>query len=161
MLPEFLEEASTALERRIGEADLAPISESDEILRAFEARMMKLKLVGKSSVLDAVINNGVALVRQADVLQKNAPNAEVVLFRAQSKWCGAIRSSAHEVLSHLTRLVSLDQEDVIACSKNLSLGIFCSLDSREDSQPPVYHLVFWTDQAGGTSPLRQSDEVSS
>jgi len=145
MLPEFLATTSAALGRRIEESDLIPLEESDNILRAFEGRMKEQSLGGKAKFVDEILDDDVALVRQAAALRETIPDEEMALFRSGSKWCGAIQSTAHEVLSHLTKLVSPDQEDVIACSGNQSLGIFCSLDSRKGEESPVYHLILWSD----------------
>ena len=143
MLPGFLAAASTALHRVVQESDLLPVAESDALLRAFEKKISELRQEAGAKV-GTVIESDTSFVQEADALRERIPDVGVALFRAQSKWCGAIRSTAHEVLSHLADLVSPDQEDVIACSADVRVGIFCSLDSRdEEDLPPAYHVTAW------------------
>ena len=149
MLPGFLEAVSVALHRVVEESEFLPVEESDARLQAFEQKMTVLRRTATSR--PPAIEGEAAVVHEAEALRERIPNVEVALFRAQSKWCGAIRCTAHEVLSHLADLVSLDQEDVIACSADVRVGIFCSLDSRDDEDlAPAYCIITWADYTGSS-----------
>lgn len=151
MLAQFLTDASSALGRPFTESELLALPETDALLERFEDTMQCL--ASRRSAGAFVVDSHLRSVHDLNVevgrLMERVPDGEVFLYRARSKWCGAIRTSVHEVLQHMQNLVTPDQEDVIACGQIGSPGIFCSLSMDEDGSGGTYHLVAWAEEAMG------------
>ncbi|WP_337172372.1 hypothetical protein [Gemmatimonas aurantiaca] len=149
MLTRFLTETSSALGRPFAEIELLALQETDALLKRFEDAMQCLasrKSTG-ALVVDCHLRSVHDLNVEAARLMERVSDGEIFLYRARSKWCGAIRTSVHEVLRHLQHLVTPDQDDVIACSQTGSPGMFCSLSMDRDGLGVTYHLVAWADHA--------------
>ena len=151
MLAQFLADTGSALGRPFAESELLALPETDALLKRFEEARLRLASRRSSGafVVDSRLRSVHDLNAEVGRLMERVSDGEVFLYRARSKWCGAIRTSAHEVLQHMQNLVTLDQEDVIACSQTGSLGMFCSLSMDGDGSGGTYHLVAWAEEAMG------------
>lgn len=148
MLVQFLDDTSSALGRPIAESELLALQETDALLKHFEDAMQCLASRRNTGAL--VVDCRPRSVHDLNVevarLMARVTDGEIFLYRARSKWCGAIRTSVHEVLQHLCDLATPDQDDVIACGQNGSPGVFCSSSMDRDGPGSTYHLVAWVDR---------------
>lgn len=73
------------------------------------------------------------------------PDVDVLLFRSESQWCGAITGRLHSVLARAEHLVERDQEDLLTCSRDGSTGVFAAWVSSEaaGTTTDIYKVICW------------------
>lgn len=143
---EFLSDATRALGRPVTDDDLLPLPETDALLTHFrEMRQHLSQDPIRGFDFNARYHQVTDLVQEAALLRRRYADQAMYLYRSRSKWCGAIRTSSHEVLGRLPSLVVLDQEDVIASNIDASCGLFCSWSAEYVSTQAQseFHLTAW------------------
>jgi hypothetical protein len=144
LLPHFLEAASLSLGRPVTASDLVSLDETDEVFSRFLSAWHAAK--GNPLTPLHLREFDEHAVRSAgEWLSEAMPGGPLYLFRAQSRWCGAIRSTVAEVCHHVVELTSRDDEDVMASSHDAGIGIGCQLFSSQvaRTKEDLFELVAW------------------
>jgi hypothetical protein len=140
------ERLATALGRPANTVELATIAESEELSRLFNQRWEQAKdgeRANRRFFLETAEASEIEAL--AATLQQAMGAESMYLFVPESPYCGAARLSSSELLSNLSRLATLDQDDVFACDVTGNKGVACEYfsDWGPDGSQTKYRLLAW------------------
>lgn len=145
----FIQELTSTLGRRDDSIRVLSLDETDPLWEKVESRVEACNNGKMPCYRRRWIESQLEELRSfLNQLREILPSEPMVLFRLASEYCGAIETDTQEVLDRALQLVSLDQEDLIAVSRNVSKGIMLSLDTDKyiTSDVVVYELFMWGKQ---------------
>ena len=85
------------------------------------------------------------VVRAIEELRIETADKPMLLYRRLSEYCGAVRVSLRQILTHTFSLVELDGEEVLAYTEDQKSGIRFGYyeDWSERGSQNIYELVLW------------------
>lgn len=143
----FIHGIATALSRTESSIRTASLTETDYAFEVFGRTRQKVehecsrqgrfcRTFDRSSLAHDFFND----------LAEEFRDQEVLLLRAESRWCGAVISSISEILHHALDLTSVEQEDLLACSRDGATGVFASRhEGRGPSTEDRFQVIAWED----------------
>lgn len=146
LMADFKQTVASALCRPADSLQLVTLSETDDAWSTFGA--------ARTHAVENCGNPGFSCVEAADRqdfatavfrVAADFPPTDLLLFREQSKYCGAVRVQSRELFEHLFSLLELDGEDLLACTPDGSAGIFAAWWEEPNSAtvPHTYALQAW------------------
>jgi hypothetical protein len=137
----FLEDLSRRLGRAARTIEVVPLQESDAAFEIYGKARTKAETENGPGRLSAAVSRPEDLRGALSKLRDSMPESALMLFRSESRWCGAVRTTTSEVLSRLEALLVKNQEDVLAATPDGEIGLFCSWDA--DGEQDRLLLLAW------------------
>lgn len=160
ILSQFLEKLEDVLGRPVTAAELMSLEKTDEVLFLLRDALSTVEQDHGKHVGSYKTTTVEELRYVATEWGRCTPPREVCVFRTDSEFCGALRVSSAEVLNKIDSLLTLDSEDVLACSEDGSYGITCQWSSpkwnRTDQN--LYEFLGWTKTESDTAYTGDSGE---
>jgi hypothetical protein len=140
------ERVGSAVGRPADTIELVPLEDSDELQRLFTGRWEQARddqLNGQRFFLETSEGRKIEELA-ARVLQAIGDEA-MHLFLPEAPYCGAVRLTSAELLGNITRLASLDQDDVLACDSKGNKGLACEYftDWTAEGSETTYRFLAW------------------
>lgn len=153
-LPLMLADLAKRLHRDVSTFATIPVEQADPIIACYWERLRACEDCLSFCLLPRQNE------RFAECLKRVSPraaNMELLLFRAID--CGAVRMSGDELLSHVLDLIDPDQEDLTACTEDVSEGIFlrASTESQRGEELIVLSCTSWGARLSGA--LQEALEI--
>lgn len=150
----FLMELERALERTVDAGELTPIESTDRLIDRLRSSWTLARDTGAFDTATAIVETVNELRDAAEMWERRYPPREVYLLRQESEFCGALKIVSTEVLQHLPSLLTLDGEDVLACSQEGDYGITCQWTSprwnRTDHE--LFEFFCWGAKSNAATP---------
>jgi len=141
-LPSYLRNLEAGLGRPAATIELVALPETDLAFHLFGvARSRAEKECGEPRRICASAASPAELLTSATLILQELPDESAVLFRSDSQFCGAVRTSIREIASRLEQLWIPEHEDVLAGTANGTVGIWCAYD--EGFEQHSCRLVVW------------------
>jgi hypothetical protein len=144
LLPRVREFLRAALGPRGLELELATLEESDEVYAAFEREWASARNArsGPGVVLSLEESSQAAVMEYITDRRGDLPaHEELFLFLPQWWYCGAVKIDIGVALDAADRLAALDQEDLLACSRNGTVGVVLEHFSARGGA--LYRFLAW------------------
>lgn len=146
LCPKFIDELSQSLGRPEESIRLLDLLHTDTLRQAFRNEL-NLRRAGSKPIYVGrwPAEQAEGVIRILCQIKLHMQDQPMVLFRALSDYCGAVESSSSEILANAFRLVTLDQEDLITVSQNLTYGLMLEYytDYSTTGTNEVYTLSIW------------------
>jgi len=141
----FRARASDLLGRPIDSASCESLERTDEVFKRFgDQRTEAERNCGSSAAACHELADEHLLAMCIVDMNAKAPSTSALLFLPESQWCGAVRTTIHEVLARAAEILR-SKEDVLACTPDGSIGVFITSPSEYlqlDNGVP-YRVVTW------------------
>jgi len=118
-LPLMLADLAERLHRDVSTFRTIPVEQADPIITCYWERLRACQNCFSFCPLPHLNERFAEGLKRAS---SRLANMELLLFRAID--CGAVRINGDELLSHALELIDPDQEDLTACTEDVSEGIF-------------------------------------
>ncbi len=120
LLPEYLDKLSRELDTATTEIELIDVVQTHEIQK-------RLNDLIRSDLRNAYISeqhwdvdDKDKIVSTLNRLRQEMPDRKMIMFKALSEYCGAVKVGLHDILDHAFNLISED-EDITAYSEDGSM----------------------------------------
>lgn len=142
-LPQFVATIAEKLGRPQNTIELLPLIETDAIAKTYgEARSRAREEGADSNRVCFRASRSDDLIDAAQDLRGRLPEVAMVMIRSESRWCGGVLVRSYEVLNRLRFLIERDGEDLLACTVDGAVGVFCAWMS-DNVGGDVYDFQAW------------------
>ncbi|PYP76573.1 MAG: hypothetical protein DMD25_10185 [Gemmatimonadetes bacterium] len=143
LLGECLQRASQALRLPPEQIELASLEQTDSVRSKYgPARVRAERERNEPRRTFVKTPSREVLERTFGDLKARFPVVPMYLFLNQSEYCGAVRVESSVILDHVLDIISLDDQDLLTCTEDGSVGLFCA-HVTERADGPVYRFQAW------------------
>jgi len=142
LMPRLRSDLAEILKAPEGAIAFADLERSDRVLAEFRNRWREAR--SKDGPLewhlDLTAEAQFPVQEALEEVRSRLPQGPLLLFRAQSEWCGAVLLTLNEIVNHAFELLELDQEDIIATDEPGTCGL--TIQFVTDGAPVGHYEVF-------------------
>lgn len=146
IFPQYIKELTQTMGRSEDSFNFLDLAQTDALRASFEAKRNDCINDATGCFRRTWSDDRESELKQVILkLQEQLPSTKMVLFRELSEYCGAVETNSSEVLACAFRLISLDQNEVMALTEDTSVGISLSFDTDkyEWGDTRTYELIVW------------------